>query len=90
MREFKMEGVIANYRGSHKTQHPNQMIVLVKGIDNKAKTKDILKKKVIWESPAGKKIEGTIQKAHGNKGAVRVKFEKGLPGQAIGCKVKVE
>ena len=29
-------------------------------------------------------------KEHGNKGAVRVKFEKGLPGQAISTKVKIE
>lgn len=85
-----MEGVIVNYRSGVHTQHPNQMIVLVKGIDSKDKTKEIINKKVVWESPAGKKIEGVIKKAHGNKGAVRVKFEKGLPGQAVGGKVSIE
>ena len=29
-------------------------------------------------------------KEHGSKGAVRVKFKIGLPGQAIGTKVKIE
>ena len=85
-----MEGVIVNYRGSHKTQHPNQMIVKVNDYDNKEKASELLSKTVIWTSPAGKEIKGSILKEHGNKGAVRVKFEKGLPGQAIGTKVKVE
>ena len=32
-----MEGVIINYRGSHKTQHPNQMIVKIDGYETKDK-----------------------------------------------------
>lgn len=85
-----MEGVIINYRGSHKTQHPNQMIVKIDGYETKDKSSELLKKTIVWTSPAGKEIKGSIMKEHGNKGAVRVKFEKGLPGQAIGTKVKVE
>ncbi|MFH1376559.1 MAG: 50S ribosomal protein L35ae [Candidatus Woesearchaeota archaeon] len=85
-----MDGVIINYRGSHKTQYPNQMIVKVEGYDNKEKSKELVKKTVTWVTPSGKEMKGTVMKEHGNKGAVRVKFEKGLPGQAIGTKVKVE
>ena len=85
-----MEGVIVNYRGSHKTQHPNQMIIKVDGVDSKEKASELVKKKVIWETPTKKQMIGTILKEHGNKGALRVKFEVGLPGQAIGTKVKVE
>jgi large subunit ribosomal protein L35Ae len=85
-----MEGTIVNYRGSHKTQHPNQMIIKVNGIETKEKAKDLLKKTVVWLTPTKKEIKGTITKEHGNKGAVRVKFEKGLPGQAIGTKVNVQ
>ena len=85
-----MEGVIINYRGSHKTQHPNQMIIKVDGYETKDKSSGLLKKTVIWTSPAGKELKGTVLKEHGNKGAVRVKFERGLPGQAIGTKVKIE
>jgi large subunit ribosomal protein L35Ae len=85
-----MEGVIINYRGSHKTQHPNQMIVKVEGYETKDKASDLLKKTVVWTTPAGNEIKGSILKEHGNKGAVRVKFERGLPGQAIGTKVRVE
>ncbi len=85
-----MEGVIVNYRGSHKTQHPNQMIIKVDGIDSKEKAKELVKKEVIWETPAKKQMKGTILKEHGNKGALRVKFNPGLPGQAIGSKVEIK
>jgi large subunit ribosomal protein L35Ae len=85
-----MEGTIVNYRGSHKTQYPNQMIIKVNGIDTKEKAKDLLKKTVVWLTPTKRELKGTIMKEHGNKGAVRVKFEKGLPGQAIGTKVNIQ
>jgi large subunit ribosomal protein L35Ae len=84
-----MEGVIVNYRGSHKTQYPNQMIIKVDGVDSKEKAKELVKKEVIWETPAKKQMKGIILKEHGTKGAVRVKFTPGLPGQAIGTKVEV-
>ena len=84
-----MEGVIVNYRGSHKTQHTNQMIIKVEGVDSKEKAKELVKKEVIWETPAKKQMKGIILKEHGNKGAVRVKFTPGLPGQSIGSKVKI-
>ena len=82
-----MEGIINNFRGGKHTKYDNQMIVIVKTLDTKAKAKNILGKKVVWESPAGKKINGTVSNIHGNSGAVKVLFEKGMPGQAIGQKV---
>jgi large subunit ribosomal protein L35Ae len=85
-----MEGTIVSYRGSHKTQHPNQMVVKIDSIETKEKAKDLLKKTVTWITPTKKEIKGVVMKEHGNKGAVRVKFEKGLPGQALGTKVKIE
>jgi len=67
------------------------MVVKVEGVDKKEDVKKVVGKKVVWTSPAGKKISGTITQAHGGKGAVRVLFsEKGLPGQAIGTKVDIE
>ena len=85
-----MEGVIVNFKRGRNTQTDNQMIVQVAGIDNKDKAKDLVGKKVTWKSPAGKEIKGEIRNFHGNKGAVRVLFEKGMPGQAIGSKVVVQ
>ncbi|MBT3395299.1 50S ribosomal protein L35ae [archaeon] len=85
-----MEGIIVNYRGSHKTQYTNQMIVKVIGIDSRDEAKELIKKTVTWITPSKKEMTGTIMKEHGNKGAVRVKFEIGLPGQAISTRVKIE
>jgi len=85
-----MEGRIVNYRGSHKTQYPNQMIIVINDIDSKEKAKELVKKEVVWVTPSGKEMRGVIMKEHGSKGAVRVKFGIGLPGQSIGTKVKIE
>ena len=85
-----MEGVISSYKGSHKSQVPNQMIILVDGSDNREKAAKFVGKKVTWTSPAGKELTGEIRSPHGNKGALRVLFKTGMPGQALGTKVKVE
>ena len=66
------------------------MVVQVTGVDTKAKAEGLVGKHVIWESPAKKQIKGLIKAPHGCKGAVRVLFEKGMPGQSVGAKVKVE
>lgn len=66
------------------------MVMAVPGVESREKAQSILGKKVTWTSPAGKKIKGRITNVHGNNGAVRVQFETGMPGQAIGEKVVVE
>ena len=85
------EGLIINYRRGRKTQKTNQMIVVVPGVD-KDKAKALVGKTVTYncEGKDKKKITGKISSIHGNKGAVRVLFEKGMPGQAIGAKVEVK
>ena len=79
-----------NFRGGRHTQYDNQMIVVVDGADNKEKANALIGKKVTWSSPAKKEIKGLVKSAHGCKGALRVLFEKGMPGQSIGQKVKIE
>ena len=54
------------------------------------KAEKLVGKKVTWTSPAGKQIKGEVRSAHGNSGAVRVLFETGMPGQALGTSVKLE
>ena len=85
-----MEALIVNFRGGMHTKYSDYMVVKSDRIDNKDKVDNFLGKKVVWRSPAGKEIIGKITKAHGNKGAFRVKFEKGMPGQAVGSKVSIE
>ena len=84
-----MEGKIASFRRGIKTQKKYQMIVKVNGVDNKEKARSLLNKGVVWKSPAGKEIKGVVTNIHGNSGALRVQFEKGLPGQSVGTKVNL-
>ena len=84
-----MQGTILSYRRGRHTQNVNQMLIELEGIDSKEKAEKFLKKKLIWKSSSGKEIKGEIIALHGNKGVVRVKFEKNLPGQAITTKVQV-
>jgi len=84
-----MEGVIKNFKRGRKTQTMNQMIVVVKGVEKKEKAKELVGKSVVWRSPGDKEIKGEVRSAHGNSGALRVLFETGMPGQAIGDKVSI-
>ena len=84
-----MEGIISNFRSARHHQNDRQMIIVVDGM-TKEKAQSLVGKKVVWKSPAGKEINGEISAVHGNKGAVRAIFEKGMPGQAVNSKVKIE
>lgn len=85
-----MEAVIESYRRGVSTQKDNQMVLIVKGTEDKEKAKALVGKKVTWKSPAGKEITGKVSGIHGNKGRVKVLFEKGMPGQSLGTKVQIE
>ena len=85
-----MEGVIVNFRGSRRVKRHNQMVVQVGTVDNKEKASELIGKKVIWKTSAGKQLTGQITAAHGNSGALRVIFDTGMPGQSIGSKVDIE
>ena len=84
-----MEGVINNFRRGAKTQTMNHMIVYLNDSDSREKASKLVGKNIVWKSPAGKEIKGKVASAHGNKGAVRVIFETGMPGQSIGTKVEI-
>lgn len=84
-----MEGKVASFRRGVRTQKKYQMIVKVSGIDTKDKAKSLINKKVVWKSPGGKEIKGVVTNLHGNSGALRVQFERGLPGQSLGTKVSL-
>ena len=85
-----MEGTIVHFRGSRRVKRGNQMIVLVESVDNKEKAQKLVGKKVVWKTSAGKQMLGQITNIHGNSGALRVRFDTGMPGQSIGTKVEIE
>ena len=85
-----MEGIIRNFRRGKRTQKTNHMIIYLDSIDKREKAAKLVGKSVVWKSPKGKEIKGKIASSHGNKGAVRVIFDKGMPGQSIGSKVEIK
>lgn len=85
-----MEGTIINFRGSRRVKRHNQMIVVVETVDNKDKASKLIGKKVVWKTSARKQLNGQITNVHGNSGALRVRFDTGMPGQSIGQKVDIE
>ena len=85
-----MQGIIVNFRRGRHTQKNRQMIIVAEGITSKEKASSLIGKEVIWKSPAGKEIKGKISGTHGNKGALRVLFDIGMPGQSIGDKVEIK
>jgi len=83
-----MKATIIHFRGSRKHKTMNQLILSPED-SNKEKSQSLVGKEAVWTSPAGKEIKGRVTGTHGNKGAVRALFEKGLPGQCISTKVEI-
>ncbi len=84
-----MKGRIVNYRGGMRTQETDQMVILAENCSTKEDASKLIGKKVEWTTPSGKSIVGKIVKAHGRTGAVLARFNKGLPGQAIGTEIEI-
>jgi large subunit ribosomal protein L35Ae len=64
------------------------MIVHVDGVDSKEDAEELVGKDVSYNT--GKRsISGEVRAAHGNSGAIRVLFETGMPGQALGKQVDI-
>ena len=85
-----MEGTIVNFRGTRRVKSHNQMVLQVAGVDSKDKASKLVGNKVVWKTPGGKQMVGQITNIHGNSGALRIRFDTGMPGQSIGQKVSVE
>ncbi|MBS3148944.1 50S ribosomal protein L35ae [Candidatus Woesearchaeota archaeon] len=87
-----MQGIISHFRGSFRRKSGHQLIIIVNGVDKKESAAPLIGKTAVWTSPGKEKkeIKGKISATHGNKGAVRVIFERGLPGQSLGEDVKIQ
>ncbi len=87
MTQVEREGLILNYRLGRKTQYPK--ICLIKVLDvGPSGSKPMIGWKVGW--PANDpKIFGKIVGFHGRKGTLKVKFKRGVPGQALNSRVKI-
>jgi large subunit ribosomal protein L35Ae len=87
-----MNATILNYRRGINTQHNYQYLIEVNDekYNSKEKVNELLGKTVIYKTSSNKQIKGKITHTHGNKGVLRVRFEKGLPGEAISQKVEIK
>jgi large subunit ribosomal protein L35Ae len=83
-------GKVVQFRRGRHVIHERHMLVEIEGIDSKEKASKLIGKEALWKSPAGKEIKGKVSGAHGNKGVVRVIFEKGLPGQSVTTSVEIK
>lgn len=84
-----MNGIIVNYKGGKHTQVTNQMIIAPEDVTSRDDAAKLVGKTVVYNT--GKKdIKGEVRSAHGNSGALRVLFETGMPGQAIGQTVTIQ
>ena len=84
-----MKGLIVSYRRGRHRQTPNQVLVKVKGITDVSKAHEILGKKAELNISDKTQMIGKVFATHGNSGVVRVRFKKGVPGQAIGMECNI-
>ena len=84
-----MKGRISNYRMGVHTEYTNQYVVAVEGVHDRKSAEGIVGKRVVFKTSTGKEIVGKVSKAHGNSGAILARFDKGLPGQAVGTEVEI-
>jgi large subunit ribosomal protein L35Ae len=84
-----MHGTIVNFRLGKHTQRSNYMVIKLEGISTKKDAEKTIGKTAVWKTETGKEIKGKITSPHGNTGAVRVLFEKGMPGQSVAGKIEV-
>jgi large subunit ribosomal protein L35Ae len=81
-------GRITNYQVGNKSQTPNVCLIEFKGITSSSEAGKLVGQKVAWKSGKSLRV-GQVLSLHGRNGMVRVRFNPGVPGQAIGTVVKL-
>jgi len=81
-------GTIVNYRTGIKTQNTKECLIQFAHINSASLAGQLIQRKVVWKQGDCKLI-GKISGTHGKNGVVKVKFQKGVPGQALGTTVEV-
>ncbi|MCK5124007.1 MAG: 50S ribosomal protein L35ae [Dehalococcoidia bacterium] len=81
-------GTILNYRIGIGTQNPKECLIQFAHVNSASLACQLIRRKVVWKQ-GNRKLIGTIAGTHGKKGVVRVKFQKGVPGQALGTTVEL-
>ncbi len=86
MAKAELSGTVTSFRQSKFKQDTYQTIVTIATKDHGAK---LIGARVVWRRKDGLQILGRIVASHGSKGAVRVRWNRGFPPQALGSQVKI-
>ncbi len=87
---MSMKAKVLNFRQGRNTQKTNQLLLSVKDVDNRSTASSLIGKKIFWKTKSGKIIAGKISAAHGNNGALRARFSKGISGEVIGKELEIQ
>jgi large subunit ribosomal protein L35Ae len=81
-------GRIMNCRIGIRTQMSRECLIEFTDVGTAVKAGQLLGRKVVWKNE-NRKLIGKIVSFHGKNGTVRVRFKKGVPGQALGTAVEL-
>ena len=81
-------GTILNYRIGIGTQNPKECLIQFAHVNSRSLAGQLFNRKVVWKQ-GDIKLIGKIRGSHGKNGVVKVKFQKGVPGQALGTTVEL-
>jgi ribosomal protein L35AE/L33A len=81
-------GTIVNYRIGIGTQKPKECLIQFAHVNSASLAGQLIRRKVVWKQEDSKFI-GKIAGSHGKKGVVKVKFQKGVLGKALGTTVEL-
>lgn len=84
-----MHARLISFRTARRHQQMRHMLLEIEGCDTRAKAARHIGSRVVWTTPAKRKIYGKIVSPHGNRGVMRARFSKGLPGDALTTSVEV-
>jgi len=86
MAKTELSGTVTSFRQNKHRQDSYQTIV---DIANKDHGEKLMGARVVWLRKDGLQILGRVVASHGSKGAVRVRWDRGFPSQALGSQVKI-
>ena len=84
----KVHGRITNYRTGPKEQTSNECLIEFENINSVSLACKLVGQKVTWTNGTTK-LTGKVRGPHGKNGMVKVRFVRGVPGQAIGTVVEL-
>uniref|UniRef100_A0A0B6Y079 Large ribosomal subunit protein eL33 n=1 Tax=Arion vulgaris TaxID=1028688 RepID=A0A0B6Y079_9EUPU len=96
------KGIFTGYKRGLRNSHENTTLIKIEGVSNKDEADFYVGKRVVYLYKAKKAVArigkeatkvrtviGRVTRSHGNTGAIRARFNRTLPPQAMGSRVRV-